>query len=463
MKIRLYNTLSRKKEIFKPIKKGRVGIYTCGPTVYGYAHIGNFRSFIFSDILRRVFKKSSYKVKQVINITDVGHLVSGEDTGEDKLEKAAKAERKTAKEIASFYEKDFLANFKELNAETDKIIFPRASEHIKEQIALIKVLKKKKFAYNISDGIYFDTSRFKNYDKLGKIDLAGLKEGARVVANPEKRNPNDFALWKFSSQSGLEQGRRQQEWPSPWGVGFPGWHIECSAMSMRYLGEHFDIHTGGVDLIPVHHTNEIAQSEGATGKKFVNFWLHPDFVKIDNEKMSKSLGNIITPKMIKERTDNILAYRYWLLTTHYRKIANFNWDALSGAEKALEKINIHFNELGERIGKTDKKYLKKFLTALSDDLNTPQAVAVLWELVKDDGIAPADKKKTLLEFDEVLGLNIGEQTKKTVPTDVLKLAEEREIYRQNKDWKKSDELRHKIDELGYVVEDTAVGYKIRGK
>lgn len=463
MKICLHNTLSRKKEFFKPIKRGRVGIYTCGPTVYGYAHIGNFRSFIFSDILRRVLKKSGYRVKQVINITDVGHLVSGEDTGEDKLEKAAKAERKTAKEIASFYEKDFLVNLKELNAETDKIIFPRASEHIKEQIALIKVLEKKKFAYKISDGIYFDTSRFKNYGKLGKIDLAGLKEGARVVANPEKRNPNDFALWKFSSQSVSEQGHRQQEWPSPWGIGFPGWHIECSAMSMKYLGKHFDIHTGGVDLIPVHHTNEIAQSEGATGKKFVNFWLHPDFVKIDNEKMSKSLGNIITPKTIKEKTDNILAYRYWLLTTHYRKIANFNWDALSGAEKALEKINIHFNELGEKIGKTDKKYLKKFLTALSDDLNTPQAVAVLWELIKDNEIAPADKKKTLLEFDEMLGFGIGKVAKEEIPDNMLKMAEEREVHRRNKNWGKSDELRRKMEELGYIVEDLPFGYKIKKK
>lgn len=463
MDLRLYNTLSRKKEIFKPIKKGKVGIYTCGPTVYDYAHIGNFRSFIFSDILRRVLKKSGYKVKHVINITDVGHLVSGEDTGEDKLEKAAKAERKTAKEIASFYEKDFLVNFKELNAETDKIIFPRASEHIKEQITLIKVLEKKRFAYKISDGIYFDTSRFKNYGKLGKINLAGLKEGARVVANPEKRNPNDFALWKFSSQSGSEQGQRQQEWPSPWGVGFPGWHIECSAMSMRYLGEHFDIHTGGMDLIPVHHTNEIAQSEGATGRKFVNFWLHPDFVKIDNEKMSKSLGNVTTPEMIKERIGNILAYRYWLLTTHYRKIANFNWDALSGAERALEKINTHFNELGKKIGKTDKKYNNKFWKAVSDDLNMPKALAVTWSLLKDKNVLPANKKKTLMEFDEVLGLGIGKSVKKEIPEGVLRLAEEREIYRKNKDWQKSDELRNKILDLGYIINDTASGYNLKSK
>lgn len=459
MDLRLYNTLSRKKELFKPIKKGRVGIYTCGPTVYSYAHIGNFRSFIFADVLRRTLEKFGFKTKQVMNITDVGHLVSEGDTGEDKLEKAARTEKKTAKEIASFYEKDFIDNFKELNAETSKIIFPRASEHIKEQIKLIKTLEKKGFAYKISDGVYFDTSKFKNYGKLAKIDPARLKEGARIAVNLEKRNPTDFALWKFSKP----EEKREQEWGSPWGVGFPGWHAECSAMSMKYLGKHFDIHTGGIDLIPVHHTNEIAQSEGVTGKKFVNFWLHPDFVKVNNEKMSKSLGNIITPKTIKEKVGNILAYRYWLLTTHYRKVANFNWEALSGAEKALEKINNHWSEFGKKIGKTDKKYLKKFLTALSDDLNTPQAVAVLWELIKDRRIAPADKKKTLMEFDGVLGLNIGEQTKKTIPTDILKLAEEREIYRRNKDWQKSDELRDKIDKLGYVVEDTAAGYKIRGK
>lgn len=457
MDLRLYNTLSRKKEVFKPIKKGRVGIYTCGPTVYNYAHIGNFRSFIFADILRRTLGKIGYKVKHVMNITDVGHLVSEGDIGEDKLEKAAKAERKTTEEIASFYEKDFLANFKEFNAETSKIIFPRASEHIKEQIALIKILEKKRFAYKISDGIYFDTSRFKNYGKLGKINLVGLKEGARVVANPEKRNSNDFALWKFSKP----EEKRQQEWSSPWGIGFPGWHIECSAMSMKYLGEHFDIHTGGIDLIPVHHTNEIAQSEGVTGKKFVNFWLHPDFVKIDNEKMSKSLGNITTPEMMKERIDNILGYRYWLLTTHYRKIANFNWEALSGAEKALEKINNHFNEFGKKIGKADKKYINKFWKAVNDDLNMPEALAVLWSLLKDRKVPPADKKKTLMEFDEVLGLNIGKRIKIAIPKNILKLAEEREARRKNKEWQKSDELRNKISEFGYAVEDTSSGYKLR--
>ena len=461
MDLKLYNTLSRKKEVFKPIKKGRVGIYTCGPTVYDYAHIGNFRSFVFPNILRRVLEKSGFKVKQVINITDVGHLVSEGDTGEDKLEKSAKAEGKTASEIASFYEKDFITNLKELNAETGKIIFPRASEHIKEQIALIKVLEKKGFAYKISDGIYFDTSRFKNYGKLGKINLTGLKEGARVAVNPEKRNPNDFALWKFSHQEGPEQTQRQQEWPSPWGIGFPGWHIECSAMSMKYLGKYFDVHTGGIDLIPVHHTNEIAQSEGATGGKFVNFWLHPDFVKVDNEKMSKSLGNIITPKMIKEKTGNILAYRYLILATHYRKISNFNWEALAGAEKSLEKINNYWSGLGKKIGKADKKYVNKFMNALNDDLNTPKALAVLWGLVKDKKVSPADKKKTLMEFDAVLGLGIGKSSKKEIPESVLKLAEEREAYRKNKDWQKSDELRNKISESGYAVEDTSSGYKLR--
>lgn len=457
MDLRLYNTLSRKKEIFKPIKKGRVGIYTCGPTVYSHAHIGNFRSFIFADILRRTLGKIGYKVKHVMNITDVGHLVSESDTGEDKLEKAAKSERKTAKEIASFYENDFLSNFKKLNADTDKIIFPRASKHVKEQIELIKALEKKKLAYKTSDGIYFDTSKLKNYGRLARIDSAGLKEGARVAVNPEKRNPSDFALWKFSRPN----EKREQEWDSPWGVGFPGWHAECSAMSMKYLGKHFDIHTGGIDLIPVHHVNEIAQSEGVTGKKFVNFWLHSDFVKINGEKMSKSLGNIITPQMIEEKIGSLMPYRYWLLSTHYKKIANFNWEALLGAQKSLEKIDDYFVKFGKKIGKTDKKYMDKFMNALSDNLNTPKALAVLWSILRDKKVLPADKKKTIIEFDEVLGLNIGKQIKIAIPKNILKLAEEREVHRKNKEWQKSDELRNKILKLGYAIEDTPLGYKLK--
>lgn len=459
MDLRLYNTLSRKKEVFKPIKKGRAGIYTCGPTVYSYAHIGNFRSFVFADVLRRVLEKFGLKTKQVMNITDVGHLVSDEDTGEDKLEKAARAEKRTAKEIASFYESDFLENFTKLNADTGKIIFPRASEHIKEQIGLIKSLEKKGFTYKISDGIYFDTSKFKNYGKLAKIDSARLKKGARVAFNPEKRNASDFALWKFSKP----EDKREQEWSSPWGVGFPGWHAECSAMSIKHLGKHFDIHTGGIDLIPVHHTNEIAQSEGLTGKKFVNFWLHPDFVKINGEKMSKSLGNIITPKMIEEKIGSLIPYRYWLLSTHYRKIANFNWDALEGARKSLEKLNDYFEVLGPKIGKTDKKYLDKFISALSDDLNTPKALSILWGLVKDRGVLPESKKKTILEFDEVLGLGIGKAEKKNIPENILKMAEEREAHRRNKNWGKSDELRREMEKSGYFVEDLPSGYKIKRK
>ncbi len=459
MDLKLYNTLSRRKEVFKPIKKGRAGVYTCGPTVYDYAHIGNFRSFIFADILGRTLRKFGYKTKQILNITDVGHLVSDGDSGEDKLERAAAAEKKTAAEIASFYEKDFLSNFGKLGADTARFSFPRASEHIKEQIELVKKLKKKGFTYQTSDGIYFDTSKLKNYGKLGRISQTKLKSGARVAVNPEKKNPADFALWKFSKPG----EKRQQEWPSPWGKGFPGWHIECSAMSMKYLGKHFDIHTGGIDLIPVHHVNEIAQSETATGVKFVNFWLHPNFVKIENEKMSKSLGNIITPSQVETRAD-IAAYRYWLLTSHYRKIANFSWEGLAAAENALRKISSHLALCGGRSGKTDRKYLNKFLKALSDDLNTPKALSVLWALIKDKKILPADKKKTILEFDEILGLGVGKKkTAEIIPPEIIKLAEERDNFRKNKEWQKSDELRAEISKLGYLIEDTPTGCRLKKK
>jgi len=340
MDMHLYNTLTRSKELFRPLKEGEVFMYHCGPTVYNYAHLGNLRAYVFADILRRVFSFNNYAVKQVINITDVGHLTSDEDEGEDKLEAGARREGKSAQEIAEFYTGAFLEDMSALNIDTRATLFPKATEHIAEQIDLIKTLEKKGATYRTSDGVYFDTSACKQYGELAHLDIAGLKEGARVLKNPEKRNATDFALWKFSKP----EEKRQQEWESPWGLGFPGWHLECSAMSMKYLGPHFDIHTGGIDHIPVHHTNEIAQSETATGEKFVNYWMHAGFVNIEGAKMAKSEENFITLKTLTEKGFSPLAYRYWLLTADYKKTINFTWEALEGAETAFRKLQRVFVE-----------------------------------------------------------------------------------------------------------------------
>ncbi|HYC83523.1 MAG TPA: cysteine--tRNA ligase, partial [Candidatus Paceibacterota bacterium] len=329
--ISLTNTLTRRKEEFEPIAPGRVGIYSCGPTVYHYVHIGNLRSFLLSDLARRIFEYDGYEVRQVINITDVGHLAGDSDEGEDKIEREAKKTGRTAEEIAAFYTEAFFADLKALNIKTESTVFPKASEHIAEQLEIIKVLEAKGHTYRTSDGIYFDTSRFDAYGELARLDTEGLKAGARIEVNPEKRNPADFALWKFSPAG----GKRQQEWESPWGIGFPGWHIECSAMSMKYLGKHFDIHTGGIDLAFPHHSNERAQSECATGQTFANVWLHGEFVNIASEKMSKSLGNVYRLADLEEKGFSPLAYRYWLLTAHYRSLVNFTWEALAGAQTAL--------------------------------------------------------------------------------------------------------------------------------
>jgi len=339
--IKLYNTLTRKKEAFKPIKKDQVGIYTCGPTVYSYQHIGNLRSYIYPDILKRALLYNNYKVKHIINITDVGHLTSDSDTGEDKMEKAAKKEGKTAEQIAEFYFKAFESDLNKLNV-LPPTKWTKATAHIKEQIALIKKLESKGYTYKTSDGVYFNSSKFKTYGELINTGLKkglvrglkkGLKAGFRVPMG-EKKNPTDFALWKFSPQN----EKRQQEWESPWGIGFPGWHIECSAMSMKYLGEHFDIHTGGEDHVPIHHTNEIAQSEAATGKKFVNYWLHNAFIKSQGEKISKSTGGLYTLSELQDLGYSPMHFRYLTLLTHYRKPLNFSLENLDSAKNAYERL-----------------------------------------------------------------------------------------------------------------------------
>lgn len=455
MALKLFNTLTRKKEIFKPIKDKTVGIYTCGPTVYLYQHIGNLRSYIFADTLKRVLFYNGYKVKHVMNVTDVGHLTSDADTGEDKVEKAAQKEHKTAKEITEYYWKIFRQDFKKLNI-IEPDVWPKAGEHIKEQIDLIKILEKKGYIYKTSDGIYFDTAKFKNYGELAQLKKQKLKPGKRVDLG-EKKNITDFALWKFSEKPGL----RQQEWDSPWGIGFPGWHLECSAMSMKYLGEHFDIHTGGIDHIQIHHTNEIAQSEAATGKKFVNYWLHGEFLTFKGEKISKSTGGLYTISELEKKRFSPLAYRYLLLTAHYRSPLEFSLESLKKAQEGYKRLKNIVSE--NRNKKVDIKYLKEFQDAINDDLDMPKALSIIWKMARDK--KPARHARQLAgvagEMDKVFGLDLFKKEKIEIPKEIQKLVGEREKARKEKDWKKSDQLRAKIKSLGYWVEDTNEGPKIK--
>jgi cysteinyl-tRNA synthetase len=469
--ILLSNTLSGEKEEFVSIVPGKVRMYNCGPTVYDYPHIGNFRSYVFADTLRRVFEYNGYSVKQVLNITDVGHLTSDADEGDDKVEKKAKDEGKKVADIVESATKAFFDDLKKLNAKNIYTTFPKASEHIPEQIAFVKTLVEKGYGYKTSDGIYFDTSKFKNYGKLGKIDTEGLKEGARVETNKEKHNITDFAIWKFSK----EGEERQQEWDSPWGVGFPGWHLECSAMAMKHLGKKIDVHTGGIDHIPTHHNNEIAQTETVTADTFSNYWMHNAFIKIEGKKISKSLGNTIFLRNIADRGIPPLAYRYWLLTAHYNRPINFTWDALEGANAGFFKLQQFFVEkLGSKNGKVIKEYREKFHEYINDDLDTPKALALLHELMKDAGQKKEDVRATFLEFDEVLGLGFKEATSKLlenlkgkkkldvadIPREVTILLNDREKARKSHDYALADEIRLKIEQSGYSVKDTHKGAKL---
>lgn len=456
--ITLYNTLSRKEETFNSIKEDIIGIYSCGPTVYHYAHIGNLRAYVFADILRRSFLYAGYTVKHIINITDVGHLVGDGDEGEDKLEAGAKREGKTAWEIAKFYEEAFMEDLKLLNIPTEAYIFPRATENIQEQIDIISTLEKQGYTYKITDGVYFDTSLFSHYADLAKLDVKGLQSGARVEENKEKKNITDFALWKFSPLNET----RQMEWQSPWGKGFPGWHIECSAMSMKSLGNHFDIHTGGIDHIPVHHTNEIAQSECATGVKYVNYWMHVNFLNDQSGKMSKSKEDFLRLKTIIDENISALAYRYYLLTTHYRAEIAFSFTSLKGATSAYEKLCSWVLENRALSGNISEEYKKEFDDYIFNDVGTPQAVALIWKLLKDEAVMPADKYKTILSWDEVLGLGLKDLVKEVVniPREVQSLLDERLHAKESKDWAKSDELRTKIEALGFSVKDTKDGQEV---
>ena len=458
--LKLYNSLTRKVEEFTPINPPSVGMYACGPTVYDYTHIGHFRKYVGDDILRRVLESNGYDVKHVMNITDVGHLVSDEDSGEDKMEKGARESGRTVWEVAKFYEDYFWASVAKVNIERPNVV-AKATEHIKEQIKLIQKLEKNGFVYITDHAIYFDISKFPNYTKLSGQKLEE-KETTRtdVFVDHQKINPQDFALWFFTVGHFKDHSMR---WPSPWGEGFPGWHIECSAMSMEYLGDSFDIHTGGIDHIPVHHTNEIAQSEGATGKPFVTYWVHHNFLIVDGEKMSKSKKNFYRVEDILGKNFDPLALRYLFLTAHYRDKLNFSWESLGAVQNALNNLREEIRLWDEAEGGLGQHW-KKFLDAVNNDLNTPQAVAVMWEMVKSN--TPASQKaKDLLEMDKILGLDLKKYIGKKidVPEDVMKLVNKREQARQKGDFKESDKLRHQIKKLGFEVEDSSGGPKIKNR
>lgn len=432
-------------------------MYHCGPTVYNYAHIGNLRSYVFADILRRALEYAGYEVTQVINITDIGHLTSDADTGDDKMVKGLKREGLPLtldglKQLADKYEKAFKDDLNALNTKTPQH-FPRATKYLKQEIELIKILEEKSYAYPLEDGIYFDTGKLPDYGKLG--GLTPSDESMVRAGNIEKKNPRDFVLWKLSKDNHLG-------FESPWGIGFPGWHIECSAMSRELLGQPFDIHTGGVDHIPVHHNNEIAQSEAAYDKPLANYWLHNEFVTISDGKMAKSEGNFITLKTLTEKGFSPLAYRYFLLTAHYRTPVNFSWEALEAAQNAYRKLKETLSSLVRADGRMDENYKKQFAVAVANDLNTPEALATVWKLAKDESVSLADKRATLLNFDKVLGLDLGhnEFEIKEVPEEVQRLLNERESARSSNDYKKADELREQIKNLGFIVEDTSSGQKI---
>ncbi len=460
--INFYNTLTRKKEGFKSLGKKKVGLYTCGPTVYWFAHIGNLRTYIFEDILKRVLEYNGFKVNHVMNITDVGHLTSDADTGEDKMEKGAKREGKTAWEIADYYTEIFKDDIKKLNIKSPTL-WPKATDYIKEQIDLIQILEKKGFTYKISDGIYFDSSKIKDYGILSGKKPKKIKAGARVKIVSGKKNLTDFALWKFSPQ----EIKRQMEWDSPWGKGFPGWHTECVAMSAKLLSIPFDIHTGGIDHIPIHHTNEIAQTKAAFDKKLANFWLHGEFLILKEGKMAKSKGNITILKDLIEKGINPLAYRYLCLTTHYRSKLTFSFSALRSCQNALNNLYQKFAEFltdSKQQKISDKLlayYKKNFLEFVNNDLDTPKALALMWKIIKDKKIKNGEKEYLLLDFDKVFGFSLDKIRKQEIPEEIIKLAKEREILRKERKWEEADKIRKKVQDSGWQVEDTKHGPEIK--
>ncbi|MEZ8099097.1 cysteine--tRNA ligase [Vibrio bivalvicida] len=439
----LFDTMAREQRLFQAIENNTVGLYACGPTVYDYAHAGNLRTYLFVDTLRRVLSLNGYQVNHVMNITDVGHLTSDADTGEDKMEKGARKQNKSAWEIAKYFEDAFLADLKQLNILAPTTIC-RATEHIQEQIDFITQLEEKSFTYQTRDGVYFDTSKLTEYGRLARLDTSGLEAGIRVNM-ADKKLATDFALWKFSGEQA-----RQMEWPSPWGVGFPGWHIECSAMAEKYLGEQFDIHVGGEDHIPIHHTNEIAQCQAKNGRIQANYWLHGFFLQLNKEKISKS-GTSLRLEALLERGFEPLAYRYLTLTSHYRSHLSFTWESLQGAQTALKRLRNKVAKLADN-GQLIEEYKLRFILLINQDLNMPKALALLWDVL-DSAYPSQDIKATVLFFDKIFGLNIDHIEEVIVPDEVIRLAEERLVLKQQKRFADADKIREQITALGYQVAD----------
>lgn len=475
IKIHFYNTLSRKLEEFKEIQEGKVGIYSCGPTVYHYQHLGNMRAVVFADTIRRLLVTAGYDVTHIINITDVGHIVDDTDTGEDKMEKGAVREGKSVWEIAQLYTDDYFKCLDLLHIPRDAYFFPKATDHIEEQIKLIQDLEAKGHSYTLADGIYFDTKTFPSYADFAKLNIEGLRNGARVEEHRGKRNSTDFALWKFSpsvystDKAQTLVQKRQMEWISPWGVGFPGWHIECSAMSMKYLGNHFDIHTGGKEHVTVHHTNEIAQSEAATGTHFVNYWLHYDWLSDSRGKMAKSSGDFLRLQSILDKDIDPLAFRYYLLTAHYRTEQMFSFEALTGSAVAYKKLcdlvtewSHFYKESNEN---PDRETMLSYYKALFNDVGTPQALAILWNMVKDEKLNDKIKYRTILAMDMTLGLGFKDIKKDETPLSetISLLLEERLAARKANNYAKSDEIRDTLADLGYLVKDSKDGQVVSSK
>jgi cysteinyl-tRNA synthetase len=455
MTLRLFDTYTRRVRHFAPLHPPEVSLYTCGPTVYDYAHLGNLRTYLFEDLLRRVLAFNGYRVRHVMNLTDVGHLVSDADTGEDKMEQGARRTGKTAWEIAALYTQAFKDDLGHLNM-LAPTLWCRATDHIPEQIDTIQCLEAKGVTYRTADGIYFDTSKVPTYGSLARLDIRGLHAGRRVDMG-EKRHPTDFALWKFSPPA----PKRQMEWDSPWGVGFPGWHTECAAMATTYLGPFFDLHCGGEDHIAVHHPNEIAQTEACHGTRLANFWLHGAFLQLGDAKMAKAAGAFIRLQTVVERGYDPLAYRFLCLSAHYRAPLTFTWESLDGAVTALDRLRMAAYE-GGAPGALDVGYLTRFTEQINDDLNMPRALAVTWELMKSE-LPPPTKKATLLQFDRVLGLRLAEwqPAEAVVPEAILVLVQQRHQARAEKRWQDADTLREQVRAAGYAIDDTPHGPRVR--
>ncbi len=463
MEVKLYNTLTKQKSNFVPLNGNEVRIYSCGPTVYSYAHIGNFRTYIFMDNLRRMLEYNGYTLKHVMNITDVGHLESDSDEGEDKMEKAAKKENKSPYEIAEFYTKAFFKDMEKLHIERPEII-AKATEHIPDMLEFAKEIVKNGYGYETSTAIYFDVSKLDKYPVLSNRNIEEQIAGARVDVDPEKRNPYDFAIWIKAPKNHI------MKWDSPWGLSYPGWHLECSAMSRKYLGEEFDIHTGGVDHIPTHHENEIAQSKGAFGKIPAKIWMHVEFLQIDGGKMSKSLGNVYTISQLEEKGIEALAYKLFCYTAHYRTKLNFTFEGAAASQKALNRLREAFVKHNNGNDNVDdeliQKYKNKFLDAINDDLNMPLAMSTVWELARND-LKSKKISDLLLDFDRVLGLDLKnsekyleEQNKVELPDEIADLLEKRKKARKEKNWQLSDEIRDVLKEKGYIVKDTKEGMTV---